>query len=150
MKEQVASLLIVAALVVGVGIGYFGNTATPRTTTETVIKTHTTATTLQVRTSTITTTLQGETYTITITLQGESGVARCVVTEYTVWMYGQSQSGTTSYRIKTVGDSLQTYEITTSPEQTVGFATTTTAHYTGTLTGAIDRWNSTTCTFIQG
>ncbi|MGD0145578.1 MAG: hypothetical protein ABSB53_01840 [Nitrososphaerales archaeon] len=128
MKEQIASLLIVAALIVGVGIGYFGNTATSRMTTETVIKT----------------------YTMTTTLPEESGVERCTVTQYAVWMYGQTQSSSTSYGLRTVGNSFLPYETTTSPEQTVGFVTSTDTTYTGTLTGAIALWNSTTCTFISG
>lgn len=128
MKGQTASILIVVALIIGAGIGYFGNTVSSKTTTETTIKT----------------------YTITTTLPGESGVEQCVVTDYTVWevleVAGSSTIQTTSIR----SNAVQTYQTSTSVEQTIGFETTTTASYTGTLTGAVAIWNSTTCTFISG
>ena len=127
LKGQIASLLIVMALVVGASIGYFGNTAAPRTTTETVIRT----------------------YTVTTTLAGESNVERCIVTEYLLWAIGEL-TGPTILGSSTQSYPVQTYQTSTSAEQTVGFETTTTAPYAGTLAGALAIWNSTTCTYISG
>jgi hypothetical protein len=68
LKGQIASLLIVVALIVGAGVGYFGSSTTTKTTTETVIRTYTT------------------------TLPGESGVERCVISGYTVWAVEEASS----------------------------------------------------------
>lgn len=136
MKGQAASLLIAVALIVGIGIGYFGNTAT-QSPGQTVLMTYT-----------ITTTLPAASYTITTSLGGYSGTVQCIVTEYHVWEVeeypGNSMSTSTqSYPVLT-------FQTTASVEQTAGFETTTTARFTGTLTGAIALWNSTVCTFVSG
>jgi hypothetical protein len=136
LKGEIASLLMVAVLMIGVGIGYYGNTATPRTTTETTLRT-TTETVI-------------EAYTITTTLAGESGVEQCIVTEYHVWAVEEITSSSTIQSTSTQSYAIQTYQTSTSPEQTMGFETTTTTSYTGTLTGAIAIWNSTACMFISG
>lgn len=126
MKGQIASLLIVVALIVGVGVGYFGNVALSKTTTGTIVKIYTT------------------------TLAGESQVERCVVTEYHVWEVEEITGSSTIQSTSTQSYLVQTYQTSTSVGQMVGFETTTTTSYTGTLTGAIAIWNSTTCTFISG
>lgn len=136
MKGQIVSILTVVALIVGVGIGYFGNTATSNTTTQTIVETYTTATTI--------------TTTITTTLPQGSVVEKCVITEYHVWMIGIIETSSTAYGTSTQSYDVQTYQTTTSVTQPVGFATTATTSYTGTLTGAIAYWNSTVCTHISG
>jgi hypothetical protein len=128
LRGQVASFLIVVALIIGAGIGYFGNTAAPRTTTETVIRT----------------------YTATTTLAGESHVERCVVTVYTVWAVEEVSNSNTIRGTSTQSDPVQTYQTSASAEHTVGFETTTMVSYTGTLSGPIALWNGTACTFISG
>ena len=126
LKGQIASLLIVVALIVGTGIGYFGSSTTTKTATETVIKTYTT------------------------TLSGESGVERCVVSDYTVWAVEEISSSSTIQGSSTQSSAIRTYQTSTSVEQPVGFETTTTTSNTGTWTGPIAIWNSTVCTFISG
>ena len=131
MKGQVASILIVVALMAGSGIGYFASMNPGHTTTETVVTTY------------------------TVTLPQGPGLLRCVVTEYTVWMVGYASSGTVSvlsYSTTTEETPIQTYTSSTSLTQTVGFAFTTasTAPYTVTLTGPIAEGNYTTCTYAPG
>jgi len=53
MKGEVATILIAAALVIGAGIGYFSNTTATGTTTETVVRTHTSTVTVLQGTSTL-------------------------------------------------------------------------------------------------
>jgi hypothetical protein len=111
--------------VVGASIGYFGNTSMRNVT---VIKS----------------------CTMTVTAQG-STVLRCVVTLYESWFAGVV-SGSSTRMTTTVRSisPLQTFT-TTGTQQTVGYSTVTTAYYTGvTVTGAINMWNSTTCTYISG
>lgn len=127
MKGQVASALIVVALVVGSGIGYFANTNSNHATTETVVTTY------------------------TVTLPQGSGLLRCVVTEYSVWLVGYGNGGVaSSYSTTTQQAPVQTYTNTTTVTQTVGFTTISTSAYTGTVTGAIAQGNYTTCTYIAG
>jgi hypothetical protein len=126
LKGQIASLLIVVALIVGAGVGYFGSSTTTKTTTETVIRTYTT------------------------TLPGESGVERCVISGYTVWAVEEASSSSTIQGTSTQSSAIRTYQTSTSAERTVGFETTTMTSYTGTLSGPIAIWNSTACTFISG
>jgi len=139
MKGQVAVLLIVVALIIGAGIDYFGNTAASKTTTETVIKTDTT--TVETYTTT---------YPTTSINMGVSGVAQCIVTEYHVWAIEEITTSSSTIR----ATSTQSYVVltyqTSTVEPTVGFQTTSTTFYSGTLTGAIAYWNSTTCTLISG
>jgi len=138
MKGQIAVLLIMVALIIGAGIGYFGNTVASRTTTETVIKTYTTI----VET-------YATTYPTTSINLGVSGVAQCVVTEYHVWAILEITTSSSTIRAtSTQSYAVQTYQ-TSTVEPTVGFRTTSTTSYSGTLTGAIAYWNSTTCTLIS-
>ena len=53
MRGEVATVLMVVALILGVGIGYLSNTRANSTTTETVIRTYTVTTTLSQGTSTL-------------------------------------------------------------------------------------------------
>jgi hypothetical protein len=129
MKGQVAAILVVAAVIVGAGVGYFGNTTASRTTTQTLTSTFTTTVTLP---------------------QGGSEVVRCVLTQYAVWEIAHIEGNTTSYGSTTETSDLRTYETTTSVIQTVGYVTTYTSSYTGTITGALAEGNYTTCTYIPG
>ncbi len=150
MKRQIASILIVTALVVGAGIGYFGHTPATSTITETIMSTYTesnTTTETAISTYTLTTTLPQGTNT-TAFPQGLS--MRCILTEYHVWMIASIGNTTTSYGTSTQSYDVQTYQTTTSITQAVGSVTTTTANYNGTLTGALAIWNSTVCTYISG
>ena len=124
MKGQVASVLIVATLIVGAGLGYFVGTSFSAT--KTVVST----------------------YTTTLTLPQGTFVERCVVTEYGVWSI-ESVSGTqTTGGTSTQSHPVTTYQTSATVSQTVGYETTMTTTYTGTLTGAIASWNSTACTYI--
>jgi hypothetical protein len=129
MRGQVAAILIVLALIVGAGLGYLGNSTTNNTTT--VTKTYT--------------------YTITTTFsQGGSAVMRCVLTQYAVWEIAHIQNSTiTSYGNSTETINLKTYETSASVTQSVGYVTTSTSSYTGTITGALAEGNYTTCTYIS-
>ena len=120
---------MVVALVIGVGVGYFGSAASVGSVTETIAKTNTT--------------------TITVP-QGGSEILRCVLTQYVVWMIAHVGSNTTSYGSTTDTSDIRTYQTTTSVFQAVGYVTTFTSSYTGTMTGAIARGNYTTCTYISG
>jgi len=125
LKGQIAAVLIVVALVAGAGIGYFVSAAAVGTVTET--------------------------YTTTITFpQGGSAVVRCVLTRYSVWETARIGNGTTSFGSTTETSDIQTYQTTTSVTQTVGYMTTSTTTYTGTITGAVAEGNYTTCTYIPG
>jgi uncharacterized protein (UPF0333 family) len=128
MRENVAAL-VVLALVIGAAIGYFGNTSANGTTTQTVIRTYTITTTF---------------------LQGESEVMRCVLTQYAVWKIAHIENSTTSYGNTTETSGLQTYQTTTSVVQIVGYVTTSTSSYTGTITGALAEGNYTICTYVSG
>jgi len=139
MKGQIAVLFMVVALIIGAGIGYFGNTAASRTTTETVIKTY--STTVETFTTT---------YPATSINLGVSGVAQCVVTEYHVWAIEELTASSSTIRATSTQSYLVLTYQTSTVEPTVGFRTTSTTFYSGTLTGAIAYWNSTTCTLISG
>jgi len=126
MKKEVISALVILLVVVSGGVGYF--VGRPSVRTQTVVTT----------------------YTVTTTLEG-SDVMRCVVALYESWFIGEVSGNTTimTTTARSYGP-LQTY-VTNGTEQTVGHTTVVTAYYTGvTLTGAIDEWNSTTCTYIGG
>ena len=126
MRKEVIGALVILLVVISGGVGYFAGRPSVRTQTVVI------------------------TYTVTATLEG-SDVLRCVVTLYESWFIEELSGGTTfmTTTARSYGP-LQTYE-TTGPEQTVGYATVVTAYYTGvTLTGAIDEWNSTACTYIGG
>jgi len=75
---------------------------------------------------------------------------RCVLTQYAVWEIAYIGSSATSYGNTTVTTDLKTYQTSTSVMQSVGFVTTSTTTYTGTITGALARGNYTTCTYISG
>lgn len=127
MKGQVASILIVVALAVGSGIGYLASTNSGHITTETVVTTY------------------------TVTFPQGSGLVRCVVTEYSVWLMAYGNGGAvSSYSTTTEQAPIQTYTSTTMVTQTVGFTTVSAGAYTGTVTGALARGNYTTCTYIAG
>lgn len=128
MRGQVATILIVLALMVGAGLGYFGNSTTNNTTTVT----------------------KNYTYTVTTTFsQGGSAVMQCVLTQYTVFEIEHIQNSTiTSYGNSTETTNLKTYQTSTSLTQSVGYVTTSTSPYTGTITGALAKGNYTTCTYI--
>jgi hypothetical protein len=126
MKGQIASVLIVAALLVGISIGYFWNVASSKTITQTYVTTYTT------------------------TLPGDSGVLQCVLTRYDVVVIASVNSYTTSYGNATQTAALQTYTSTTTAFGPIGFATTSTSPYMGTLVGALGAGNYTICTYIAG
>lgn len=135
MKESIAASLVVVALIVGAGIGYFWNTSHPVETTEMVTQTSIT---------TVTHTITAPT---SATGSQESNEMVCVITEYQVWMVGIYPTSETSTTTQSYG--VQTYYTATSAQQTIGYETTiTTAYYSGTLTGAIAIWNSTVCTYL--
>ena len=128
MRQGTVLVLIVVALTIGAGIGYFENSVVFRTTTVTIIRT----------------------YPITTTIFGASGIALCVVTEYHVWAIEELvTNGSTIRTVSTQSYVVRTFQTSTS-EPTVGFKATTTTFYAGTLTGAVAIWNSTTCTLISG
>ena len=129
MKGQIAAILVVAALIAGAGIGYFGKMPASRTTTQTLTSTYTTTVTLP---------------------QGGSEVVRCVLTQYAVWEIASIEGNTTSYGSTTETSDLRTYQTTTSVMQTVGYVTASTSSYTGTITGALAEGSYTTCTYISG
>jgi len=79
------------------------------------------------------------TITKTYTLTQGSGLETCTVTEYHVWSTAQYSNGT----VVSGGTSTQSYPVTTF--LTTGYPSTTTNTYTGTLTGQIAEWNSTSC-----
>lgn len=81
------------------------------------------------------------TKTSTTTVVQESGEQLCIVTEYHVWSVERIQNSTTIG-----GTSTQDYPVTSFV--TTGFPTSTTVTYTGTLTGALAYWNSTSCYLI--
>ena len=95
MRGQIAAILIVLVLVVGAGLGYFGNSTTNNTTTVT------------------------KTYTVTTTFSlGGSVVMRCVLTQYAVWEIAHIQNSTiTSYGNTTETTNLRTYQTSTSVTQ---------------------------------
>ena len=136
---RVASVLILVALVAGSGIGYLANANSTHTDTYTAVTTYTYRTTETIVT------------TYTATSPEGSGLLRCVVTEYTVWMVAYVSSGGTSYSYSTTTEQspISTYTSTTTATQTVGFTTVTTSAYTGTITGALAKGNFTTCTYIS-
>jgi hypothetical protein len=140
VSNAIAAGLLVVGILFGVS-GYYVATTYP---TRTVTQTETTTASLTTTETVI------KTYTITTTLAGESGLEQCVVTEYHVWAIEEMTSSSTIQATSTQSYAIRTYQTSTSVEQPVGFETTTTATYTGTLTGAIAIWNSTTCTFISG
>ena len=119
-------MLVVMALAVGAAFGYLANTSPSHTTTETVVST----------------------YTVSLPY---SGSLACVVTRYSVWMYGVVNGSATSYGLTTQTYDLQTYTTTTPVIEKTGYATTTTNEFTGsTITGAVDEGNYTTCTYVPG
>jgi hypothetical protein len=75
------------------------------------------------------------------TVVQKSGEQLCIVTEYHVWSVERIQNSTTIG-----GTSTQDYPATSFV--TTGFPTSTTATYTGTLTGEMAYWNSTSCYLI--
>ena len=113
MKGQFASVLIVIALLIGVGIGYLADTSIPNTVTRT--------------------------YTFTTTILHGAAPEVCTVVEYHVWSVETLVNGTTTVG----GTSTQSYPVTTF--QTSGYSTVTSTTYTGTLTGQLAYWNSTSC-----
>ena len=80
----------------------------------------------------------------------ESNVMRCILTHYAVFETAHIQSSTTNFGSTTDTADLQTYTTTASVSQTLGFATTSTSTYTGTITGALAEGNYTSCTYISG
>ncbi len=114
MKGQVASTLVIVALIVGVGIGYVANTSGQGTVTKVT------------------------TFTYTTTINGDTTSETCIVVEYHVWSVETVGNSTT-----VGGTSTQSYPVTTF--QTTGYPTFTSVTFTGTLMGAIDYWNDTTC-----
>jgi hypothetical protein len=81
------------------------------------------------------------TETSTATIEQASGEQLCIVTEYHVWSVETIQNSTTIG-----GTSTQDYPVTSFV--TTGFPTPTTATYSGTTTGALAYWNSTSCYHI--
>lgn len=144
MKNEVAAVLIVVALIAGAGIAYFW---TPTNPSETTTKTYTTTTTLNE--GTITTTLNEGT--ITTTLNGGSNLVKCVVVYYEVDAAGFVMSSSTSYGSTTFSYQISNYTTITSIEQAVGYTTSTsvTLSDTSTHTGpVIASWDGTECTWV--
>lgn len=126
MRGKVASILIVLALLVGGGLGYFSHV--PANYTATVNKTYTATVTL---------------------LEGGSDAVRCVLAPYTVWEIERVQSNSTSFGSTTETTNLTTYQTTTSAVKPAGYVTTYTTEYTGTISGALAKGNYTICTYTS-
>ena len=146
MKNEVAAVLIVVALIAGAGIAYFW---TPTNPSETTTKTYTITTTLNG--GTITTTLNGGT--ITTTLNGGSNLVKCVVVYYEVDAAEFLTSSSTSYGSATRSYQISNYTTITSIEQAVGYTTSTRVllyeSRTSTHTGpVIASWDGTECTWV--
>ena len=75
------------------------------------------------------------------TVGQKSGEQLCIVTEYHVWSVERIQNSTTIG-----GTSTQDYPVTSFV--TTGYPSFTTATYSGTTTGALAYWNSTSCYLI--
>jgi len=67
-----------------------------------------------------------------------SGLETCTVTQYAVWSVESVIGNTTVGGTSTASHVAATFE-------TSGYPSSTTNTYTGTLTGAIESWNGTTC-----
>jgi hypothetical protein len=138
VKGQIVSILIAAALVIGIGAGYFAHTSTTTTATTTV-SSNTTETTIS-------------TFIITTNLPQGSTVLRCVVTEYDVLTVETINNSSTVRGNSTQSHDIKTYETTTFLNQTVGYITSSTvvASTTTTVTGPlIKSWDVDTCTVIS-
>lgn len=79
--------------------------------------------------------------TVATTLVQGSGEQLCIVTENTVWAVRSIHNGTTLG-----GTSTQENPVTSFV--TTGLPTSTVVNYTGTLTGPLALWNSTSCYLI--
>ena len=133
MKREITSILIVAALIIGAGIGYYGNTRGSRTTTVTA-----TFTANNTKTETVV-----SNYTVTTTMPSVNNsvgvdVMECALTIYDI--IGGNSTGSISPQL---------YNTTTSLSQIVGFATTTTNSSNVTLSGTVEEWTVTACTVVS-
>jgi len=153
MKGQFASILVVVALIVGAGIGYFGNGT--KATTQTVMITFTTNNAMietTVSTYTVTATIPEETNS-TVIPAGES-VMQCDVTVYSVISFISMENFTTttstSGGFTTLSYPIQMFNATTSLTETAGYATTTTyVNPSSTISGAKAVWTTSACTVIS-
>jgi hypothetical protein len=140
VKGQIVSILIAAALVVGIVAGFFVHTSTTTTATTTVNNT-TTETTVS-------------TYTLTTVLPQGSTILRCVVTEYDVLTVEIISNSSTARVNSTQSHDVKTYETTASLNQTARYVTSSTmvanTSTTTTVTGPlITSWDIDTCTAIS-
>lgn len=127
MKNEVAAVLIVVALIAGAGIVYSWTRTNPSETTT--------------RTDTITTTLN----------QG-SNLVKCVVVYYEVDAAEFLGSSSTYYGSTTRSTQISSYTTITSVEQTVGYTTSTRVSLSDTLTHigpALASWDGTECAWVS-
>lgn len=136
MKGRIASILIGAALVIGLGAGYFAHAG--NTTTLTATQTLTTEQTLV------------STVTLTTDQPQGSAILRCIITQYEVWYAALNTNSTSASNVFTTSYNETTYQITTATSEAAGFAETTTSYFTGTLTGPVELWNTTVCSYVSG
>lgn len=133
MKREIISILIVLALIIGVVVGYYGNS--PKTTTITATYTlNQTKTETKVSNYTVTTTA--------FSVDNSSNlvgveVMRCALTVYNI--VGGNTTDSTSPQL---------YNTTTSLTQTVGFVSTTTGS-SSTFNGRVGVWTVTACTVVS-
>ena len=70
-----------------------------------------------------------------------------MVEYYTVWSIGVLYSNSSSRFTTTTQSSNSSFTTTTSVTQSVGYVTSATETYTGTITGALAEWNVSACTY---
>ena len=139
MERKILSVLIVTALVIGAGIGYYVSTiGSLKTTTLTATLTmNNTKIETIVRNYTVTTTLPYLNRSSSINSSVGVDVMQCAKTEYKI-IYGNT----------TVSTSPILYNVTTSLSQTVGFVTTTT-NSDLPINGTVEAWAITACTVVS-
>lgn len=155
MKREIASILIVIALIIGAALGYLANATSSKTTTERVTQTYITTNTrteTAISTYTITTTLPQT----NITTSPRQSVLLCIVTEYEAINMLEIENSTTTTlsfpTTSTMSTNVQTYKTIIPTSQSAGFETTTTSYpnySSSTRTGAIlSSWTTTVCTIV--
>ena len=126
MNASAASVMVCLALVLAAAAGYVAGVTLAPPQTRTLTETATT---------TFTTTL------------GNSTEALCVSVLYRSWYAAYVSSSATYYTTSVIGYNTNSFT-TTAQLEPIGYSSTTTQYATGkTLTGAINEWNTTVCTF---
>jgi hypothetical protein len=143
MKNQIAGVLIVLALIAGAGMAYLW---APANSPEITTKTYTVTATLNQGSTT-------NTYTTTTILIQGSNLVKCVVVYYEVDAAEFLSSSSTSYGSATRSYQVSNYTTITVMEQAVGYVTSTSVSLyesgTSTHTGpALASWDETECTWV--